>query len=546
MDDNKKTQDIGDNRNAPGTYPDLPTPKPQTNEIAAVNESGDPKAPRKADPLNQGMPTQEANGDDWIDIEDEVGGTGTLIFSGFLTGNDYNPDWRGWNRIKIVDEMRLSDATIQQGLSAVKYPILAANWYIKPGQSQNGENLGDDDPKRMFIHQEVFQNPNYTFTHLLRQALLYCEYGQMFFEKVWRTRLDGKIGWKKFAPRLPSTILRYTLNDGITPGIVQILPTGGPAEIPMWKLLMLVLDMEGSNYEGRSLLRSAYQHYFYKKLYYKIDAIASERQGMGIPVVHYPSQASPQDKRQAEMYAQNLRVNEYAYSGLPTGFTIEWLDTKAKGLKDVEKMILHHTRQELAAFRAQFLDLGATTAGSENASNDQTELFYLSLNYIARTFQEPMNMAIRELIDLNFSNTKPTEYPTLEYAKLGNTNILNYSRSILFLSQAGILSPDESLVQHARSTLDLPEADRDSMESYLDPAGQKYKIPQLDIVPPDGTTTDPKTGQSVMNVKAKPPVKYLNAEQLRKSQIEFAEKVNAMNELEKRVLEAIEKKKTIV
>lgn len=538
MDDNKKDS-IGDNRNTPGTYPTFNPP--QQNASGLTIDNHDPRAPRKADPLNQGMPTQIAEEDNgWTDLEDEAGGTGTLIFSGFLTQADYNPDWSGWNRLKIIDEMRLSDATIQLGLSAVKYPILAANWYVKPGKG-----LDDDDPKRQFIHQELFQNPNFTFTQLLRQALLYCEYGQMFFEKVWRKRMDEKIGWKKFAPRLPNTIFRYTMSDGVTPGIVQILRTGGSVDIPLWKLLMLVLDMEGANYEGRSLLRSAYQHYFYKKLYYKIDAIAAERQGCGIPVVHYPSQASPQDKRQAEMYAQQLRVNEQAYSSLPTGFTIDWLDTKGKGLKDVEKMILHHTRQELAAFRAQFLDLGATTAGSENASNDQTELFYLSLNYIARTFQEPLNLAIRELVDLNWSNTKPDEYPTIEFGELGNFNIAEYSKALLNLSQASIITPDEDLERHVRETMNLPEAVRFSDEAYNDPTQRQVRIPQMNVVPPDGTTTDAK-GQPVVNVKARAPIKYLNSEKIRKSEMQFQEKVEAMAELEKRILDAIDKKKAVV
>lgn len=539
-----KPVDPGDNRNAPGTYPKSnPPPLSAGPNIVSNN---DPKAPRKADPLNQAISVEEAEENNgWIDLEDEAGGTGTMIFSGFLTNVDYNPDWTGLNRIRLIDEMRSSDATIQLGLSAVKYPILSANWYIKPGADE--KDAGENGKKTMFTKQELFQNPNFSFLHILRQALLYCEYGQMLFEKVWRKRVDGQIGWKKFAPRMPNTIFRYSMSDGITPGITQILPNAGSVDIPMWKLMVMVLDMEGANYEGRSLLRSAYQHWFYKKVYYKIDAIAAERQGMGVPIVYYPSQASPADKAAAQVFVQNLRVNEQSYGGLPEGFRVEWLDTKGKGLKDVEKMVEHHDKRELMAFRAQFLSLGTTSAGSEHASNDQTEMFYLSLNYIARIFQEAINEAIRELIDLNFSDIKSNDYPTLEFANLGNFNMMEYARSLLYLGQGGYITPDDDLERHIREALKLPEAMKFSDEDYLNPRQGKINIPQLNVVPPDGTTTDPTTGQPVMNVKSRPPVKYLNSERLLQQQeMQYNEELKSLRELHMRIQEAIEKKKPVV
>ena len=52
-----------------------------------------------------------------------------------------------------------------------------------------------------------------SFDDFLRQSLLMLAYGFMLFEKVYEERPDGRIGWVKFAPRLPRTVVRWVLDD---------------------------------------------------------------------------------------------------------------------------------------------------------------------------------------------------------------------------------------------------------------------------------------------------------------------------------------------
>lgn len=470
MDNKKPTPTIGDNSNVPGTYPKVDL-MPKIIPSQTVH-SNDPKAPNAVDPLNGGTPTNQATEVPVIDIELELGGTGTIIVGGILVDADYNPDLAGTKRIEVYDKMRKSDATVRLGLSAAKQPIMAAEWYFKPGagEDMNGEKI-------TFIQQELFQNPNFSFTNLLRQSLTFCDFGASHFEKVWRERGDGRIGWKKFAQRLPKTIYRYTLNDGVTPGITQYLPTGGQVEIPQWKLVSFILDMEGSNYEGQSMLRAAYMHWHYKDLYYRIDAIASERQGMGVPIIRVPAQATPQDKAKAKMIARNLRVNESAYVDLPPGFTLEYLDTHGKELKEVKEMIMHHDRQILKAFLAHFLDMGASHSGSKNISTDQSDLYKLAEQYLARVFQEPMQLVCNELIALNWSNLKPNEYPTLSHGQIGSIDIAVLSAALKDLTDAGIIIPDPSLEQHLRKSAQLPEPDDPKLVDDKDAERRKIGYP---------------------------------------------------------------------
>jgi hypothetical protein len=71
----------------------------------------------------------------------ELGGTGTVIVNGFLTGQDYNKELTGTKRIDIYDQMRLSDATVRAGLNVVKLAILSADWYIKSPTDSDGTDV---------------------------------------------------------------------------------------------------------------------------------------------------------------------------------------------------------------------------------------------------------------------------------------------------------------------------------------------------------------------------------------------------------------------
>lgn len=398
----------------------------------------------------------------------ELGGTGTAIIGGFLTNQDYNTDFTGVKRIDIFDEMRMSDATVRAGLSAVKLPILSADWYIK----------GNREDVREFVERQLFKNSGFTWTAFLRQALTMAENGNAIFEKVFEKLPDGKIGWKRLAPRLSKTIYRWTLNDGKSPGIYQILPTGKTAEIPRWKLLYFINEQEGSNYEGQSLLRAAYSHWYYKKLYYKIDSIATEKQGMGIPKITAPPQATPQDKKMAREVAQNMRTNEKAYFEVPQGFNIEFLDMKANTTKDPKEMIAHHDRQIVKALLAQFLELGANGGGGSYAlSEDQSKLFMLSLEYIAKIIQEEMNKAIKELVDLNFAGVDDEDRPTLEYGAIGEVDYKNLSEALQKLVASDLVTPNADIERYLLTSMHLPVAENldelreenDRMTSLIDP-----------------------------------------------------------------------------
>lgn len=454
----------------------------------------------------------------------EIGDTGTVVYSGYLSLVDYNQDLTGTRRIRKYDEMRLSDSTVRLGLAAVKYPILATQWFIKSPQDS-----GEDDEATKFVRAQLLENPLFTWNSYLRQILTFCDYGNAIFEKVFIKLPDGKIGWRKFAPRLSKTILRWTMKDGVTPGIEQLVPTMGSFEIPDWKLTKFILDQEGSNYEGISLLRSAYKNYFFKDLYYKIDSIATEKQGLGIPILTTPPNAKPEDVAKAEEIVKNMRVNEMSYARLPQGFKIEMMDMKGNQIKNVETMIMHHDRGIAKAFLAQFLEIGSQgSSGAYSASQDQSDLFYMGIEHIAALPREIVNRDIRDLVDINFGPQAEGKYPTIEHGSVRNVDSQKFATALNQLASGQILIPDDELEEKVRATLDLPE----KMEGYDRETIEKKKLEQTQMEFQNSLHLEKQKATSFATPPSKgvPPKKLVNAE-LRESLEELQQNIKlALNE----------------
>lgn len=387
----------------------------------------------------------------------EIGDTGTVIVSGFISNQDYNAELTGSRRIETYDQMRKGDATVRAAIAAVTLPILSANWFVKPAS----DDQQDQEIARL-VSWNLFEQLEISWTETLRQILLHLVYGSMAFEKVFEFATHpgwiGKLIWKKFAPRLPQTVLKWETEDG-QPGITQFLQTKyGSTSIPMEKLLVFVNEKEGDNWEGISILRAAYKNWYIKEQLYRIDAIGLERQGIGIPYAKSDKKLENTERAKAEEYVKNIRANEESYAMLEGGIEIGFLDMKANTTRDPMRSIAHHDRQIVKSVLAQFLELGAAqSTGSYALSQDQSELFLLGLRAAANHVCETINRyAIRELVDLNYAGV--TNYPSLDYSEIGRVNVDRVTASLLRLTQAGLLVPDKNVEDYVREIMDLPAA----------------------------------------------------------------------------------------
>ena len=389
----------------------------------------------------------------------EIGDSGTPIYSGIIS-DDYNPLFRGQRAIEIFDEMRKSDGTIASIVQAVMLPILRAKWHIQPG-----DDSLDAEIHKEFIEKAFFELPTTTWSDTLRQALLSMPLGVNVFEKVFGIRnIDGKdyIIWEKLAPRSPRTIQAWQTETG-EPGIQQRKTSGGVVSIPMDKLLIFTHQKEGDNFEGFSILRPAYKHWHIKNTLYKIDAIAAERQGLGVPFAKLPEGYSESDRAKAEAILKNMRANDQAFLIVPKGYEIGFLDMFARTTRDLSPSISHHNREITKSVLAQFLELGSDSAGSFALSKDQTSLFLQSLETVADSICDIfIRYAIKQLVDFNFQGVK--EYPRLCYAGLTRVDVKNIADTYKTLIDAKGINNDAADEQYLRNLLGLPERTSDAEE----------------------------------------------------------------------------------
>lgn len=417
------------------------------------------------------------------DIQAEIGKSTSLVYNGLNVNLDYNNKLTGAFRVREYNKMRLGDSTVRACMQAMKLPILRANWdFIAASEDSLDQEVKD------FVSQNLFYDMANTWTEWLTEALNYLAIGNAIYEKVYRFDEDGKIRLHKLAFRPSDSIWSWQMENG-QPGITQIT-TSGRFSIPMEKMLVLVNEKEGENWEGISVLRSAYRNYYVKDALLKIDAIAAERQGLGIPEAVVPVGTLAKKKNEIEAVLQNLRTNEKAYSIRESNITIGFMDMKGHTVRDVMPSVMYHDRSMAKSILADFLELGSSSKGSYALSKDKTDFFTLSLEAIAEYIADAVNEhVVKPLVDYNFNGVG--EYPKLTFSDIKSVDIAALSTALSTMATAKVITPGEDVEDWIRGQLKMPEK-TDLMNPEVVNAGQEY-IDELNaaMVELEGGQVDP-------------------------------------------------------
>lgn len=398
----------------------------------------------------------------------EIGQSGTLIQHGYITNEDYNRNLSGRAGIEQYEIMRRSDSTVRSMLQMVKQPILSAKFDMQAAQDKDGKVSDDDDYKMRFVKRELFESID--FHSHLKQALTHFDFGYSVFEKVFdMTEFEGKtrIGIKKLASRKQSTIARWCTEDD-QPGITQM--TGVKTfSIPREKLMIYTYEKEGDNYEGISLLRHIYKDWDIKDKLVIVNAIALERQGVGVPIV----QAKPgetlnaQDEDKAIEALSNLRANEKAYLKIPASMEVTMMDMKGSTTKEIIPSLNYHDGRIMTGGLARFMELGgASGSGSQALSSDLSSIFMKAeeavANELIATITEDL---IKQLCDLNFSDMS-NGYPKLTCSDIADDDTTSLATNVASLIQAGAITADIELEENLRRRHNLPEMSEEAKASY--------------------------------------------------------------------------------
>lgn len=424
--------------------------------------------PQSQDKQYPAMPKQPVPGKDKAPDFAAYGADGVTIFSGIidvLSTGEYNPDFDWQKAIEIYDTMRRNDAQIAMLLRLVEMPIIRAKWSIKPGE-------GDTDQSTeiaSFIDECLFKSMCYTtragrqayqtWPNILHHILMMIAYGFSPFEVCYKKE-DGWVKWARWTPLLPRTLYRWWVDEGNDLTGIQIWTWINYVKqyinIPADKLLLFVNEQEGNNFNGVSMLRAAYKHWYYKDRYYAIEAIGVERAAVQPPVIRLSPNPTAEEQALAQELVQNIRVNEQMGLVLKHDMDAEILKGSQRQAFQTQPIIQHHDMLMARAFLAQFANLGSNETGSYALAQSQVQMFLASFQSVIDNICSVINREIRRLVIWNYGEQE--NYPELVASKLIAQDIttLTDAWKSLQTGNAPLITPSPELEEHMLDLLGLP------------------------------------------------------------------------------------------
>lgn len=453
--------------------------------------------------VDKSLPSQMADTEDGeesvgLAFMQELGASGTAIYEGMIE-EDYNSALEGELGLDVYDVMRKSDSTVQATLLMVELPIRSADWFVKAATDEDGESDDLDREVAEFVKWNMFER--IVWDDFLRQALTCLPSGFSLFEKVF-AKVNNQIVIQDLSFRKQTTVSRWQMPNG-KKGITQLLPTtkasgknAGEYEIgiPEQKLVIFSFRREGDNYRGTSILRSAYRHWYLKDRFYRLDALKHEKESLGTPVLTMPGNATPADKVAAKNILKRVRAHKLTGVLLPSEkWTFRYEDHQMGSGTDIWSSINHHDRAISKNILAQFMELGNTQSGSRALSADQSRLFLLANEAVARHIKDTLNrFLVKQLVDFNYDVTR---YPTIECGELGEIEVEDFALAVERMVKSGAVRMDDPTENAIRKKLRLPDPvkSREQEEEEALARGEDPNAPVNEPVnTPEGGKDKPK------------------------------------------------------
>ena len=446
-----------------------------------------------------------------------VHGNGSIFMEEFL------PELQGLRGVQAYTEMVDNDATVGGVWFAIEMLMRKCEFHIEP----SGDAAKDKEAAE-FI-ESCMNDMEETWPEFLSECLSFLVYGWSFHEIVYKRRVgktnspitnskysDNLIGWRKLPIRGQDTLFGWEYNDD-TDDLVgmtqQPPPDWKKVTIPMWKALHFKTRSRKGNPEGRSIFRTAYRAYYFKKRLEEIEGYGMERDLAGFPVLYSPADMDIFNPDDPEMVAQ-LAMAEKLVSGIRRdalegivlkgstndipGWKLELLASSGKRQFDTNAIIDRYDKRIATSVLADFVMLGQQQVGSFALADSKTKIFALAigayLDVICEVFN---NQGIPRLIDMNGDHFKGiTDYPKMVHGDIEEVDLESFANYIEKMIGAGVLTPDEELEKTIRRVGNLPE----KLETAAPKETQPGEDPNAD---PNAETPESKSVYKVTSILEK-------------------------------------------
>lgn len=391
-------------------------------------------------------------------LTNELGSAISWGPGGTVSPFETNPELYWPHSMSIYDKMRSTDSQIRSLLQAIARPILKTAWQVQGSEVRSDvidvveRELGlQTDQEGRFRRS----TNGFSWDEFLRQALTFLPFGHSVFEPIYA--VDDAVHLSRMAFRPQRTIAAWNVaNDGSLESIEQYVTrkteTGWHQDkvaIPAEKLVVFVNEREGADWAGQSILRACYINWLMKSQIMRYDAMAIERNGMGLPVLRI---GMGEDANKAQRVVEEIRMGERAGVVLPDTQSLELLGVSGT-TKDAMPSLNFHNQEIGRSALAMFLNLGHDR-GSQSLGETFEDLFVASLNAVSSYVEEVVTEGIiRPLVRYNFGPDEP--YPVVTADELTTDTALS-PEQLKYLVDASIITPDGELEDDMRRRFALP------------------------------------------------------------------------------------------
>lgn len=422
----------------------------------------------------------------------EIGRVGQRRYGGIFY-EEFLSELRGRKGAEVFTEMSNNDETIGAILFTIEMLVRQASWNVEPGGS-----TAKDREAAEFV-KSCMDDMQQTWIDTISEILSLLTYGWSFHEIVYKRRMgrtkdnrtsskydDGLIGWMKLPIRSQETLYQWEYDDQDNLiGMTQMPPPDfGLITIPMNKAMLFRTRSRKDNPEGRSILRTAYRSWYFKRRIQEIEGIGIERDLAGLPVITTPEGMDIWDKDDEDMNAiragleamvKNIRRDSTEGLVLPFGYTFELTSTGGSRQFDTNSIIARYDTKISQTVLADFIQLGHESVGSFALSSDKTNLFSMAicafLDIICQTFN---SQGIPALIDINGDHfAGVTDYPRLTHGDIEDVDLATMATFIKDMTSIGVIIPDESLEDYVRQLGKLPKRTTDTVPMEARRAAQQ-------------------------------------------------------------------------
>lgn len=435
----------------------------------------------------------------------ELGVTG-LSRDGGVVRDEYLRELQGDRWLAVVREMG-NDPIVGAIMFAVEMLLRRVPVSMQPAdESAAAQGLAQ------FV-EECIGDMSTDWADTLAEILTMLPYGWAYMEVVYKQRggdvdapekrskyADGRIGWRKWSIRSQETRERWEFDDtGGVQGMWQRTDTS-TVLIPIEKALLFRTTQRKSNPEGRSVLRSAYRAWYFKRNVENIEGIGIERDLAGLPVAKVPPGvlAAETDAERAQLAAikeivTNIRRDEQEGVIWPLVrddngnelYTLELLSTGGDRQFDTGAIIQRYEQRIAMSVLADFILLGHEAVGSYALSATKASMFKSALQAWLTSIAGVINAhAIPRLLRLNGMDV--TLAPKFTFGAVGDVDIETVIAFVKDMGAAGMsFFPSPELENKLRGDVGLPPLTDEDLQRREEARQRAAQPPPVQAQPPD-------------------------------------------------------------